>query len=197
MSWQNGLYIEALSDIEPRVLEAACKQIIRDGDRFPKPREIRDAAKELLERRDAARALSGPLAPPDIGSVMRNEALMLLGMFRAEASTILGDPSPEFSNFLAEAANAWSRVRPDGGLPEVDAQKGGRCIYGFAMEAWARRRLGALPLHPAFVLPRTAEVYRQMAGSQIETLRPEDDPFTGADYGLGAAAKRSVRQAAE
>lgn len=60
MSWQNGLYIEALSDIPAEALSAACKQIIREGERFPRPKEIRDAAKDLIERRHAARTLANP-----------------------------------------------------------------------------------------------------------------------------------------
>ena len=50
LTWQNGLYIEALSDLSPAMLSAACKQIIRDGDRFPRPKEIRDAATIIGEQ---------------------------------------------------------------------------------------------------------------------------------------------------
>lgn len=60
LSWQNGLYIEALADLMPEALTAACKQIIREGERFPRPKEIRDVAKELIERRQAVRALANP-----------------------------------------------------------------------------------------------------------------------------------------
>lgn len=42
------------------MLSAACKQIIRDGDRFPRPKEIRDAARTISDRVDAARTLANP-----------------------------------------------------------------------------------------------------------------------------------------
>lgn len=192
LSWQNALYIEALQDIEPRVLEAACKQLIREGERFPKPKEIRDASRELADRRDAARTLANPTPDADLGSVMRNEAILLLGMFRQQASDLLGDPSEAWKNFLAEAANAWGRLRPEGGLAEADATKGGRAACGFALEAWARYRLAQLPLHPAYVTERVRANYRAMTGREIETLRPEDDPLAAIDNGLGHIVRRAA-----
>jgi hypothetical protein len=178
------------------MLSAACKQIIRDGEKFPKPREIRDVARDLAERIAAKRALANPLAPDDFGATTRNEAILLLGSLHYEVAARLKAPSEEYKNFLAEAANAWCRVRPEGGLAETDAKHSGRRIYGFAMEAWARKHLGLPPLHPAYVCANVAEVYSQISGQPIETMRSEDDTLQPVDAGPWAKWTQA-RSAAE
>lgn len=60
MTWQTALYAEALEDISPEVLSAACKQIVRENDRFPTPSVIRKAAKAINENRFASRAIANP-----------------------------------------------------------------------------------------------------------------------------------------
>lgn len=197
LSWQNGLYIEALQDLEPRLIEAACKYLIREGDRFPKPKDIREAAKELSERRSARVALANPLPEADMAALMRNEVILLLGMYRVRASDLTGDPSWEFKNFIAAAANAWAKIRPVGGLEEVDKARNGRRSYGFAMEAWARAYLRDVPVHPAYVTADCRTLYRHMTGHEIETLKPEDDPLLKVDHGLGETAMRAAKRAAE
>lgn len=177
------------------MLDAACKQIIRNGEKFPRPKEIRDAARELVERQAAKRALANPLGGEDIGTVTRNEAILLMGSFHYEVASRLKSPSEEYKNFLAEAANAWGRVRPEAGLAEIDAQPSGRRIYGFAMEAWARRQLGEKPLHPAYVCSGVAQVYSLIAGQPIETLRREDDALQAVDGGPWAKWSQARRAA--
>lgn len=60
MTWQTALYAEALQDLSPDVLSASCKQIIKDGERFPTPSTIRKAAKVIVEDRRDSRALANP-----------------------------------------------------------------------------------------------------------------------------------------
>lgn len=158
------------------MLSAACKQIVRDSDRFPKPKEIRDAVREIAERQAAKRALANPRSDEDLGATMRNEAILLLGSLHYEIAARLKSPGQEYKNFLAEAANAWGRVRPEGGLAETDAKPRGRRVYGFAMEAWARNHLAMPPLHPAYVCSKVAEVYSTITGAAI--LRAEEDALT-------------------
>lgn len=172
ISWQNGLYIEALQDINPRHLTASCKQLIREAERFPRPKEIRDAARAIAAEETERAALESSIGKQqaDQGADARNEAIQLLGMFHPEAAGHLGPASKAHVEFVAEAARIWQRVRPSGGLREVDAIRGGRGAYGFALEAWARKYLGFPALHPAYVTDRVRSVYTTMTGEQPETL---------------------------
>jgi hypothetical protein len=191
--WQNGLYIEALQDIDPLVLSDACKRLIKDGEKWPKPADIRKMAMEIEEHRSLERSLSTPTTNADIGATMRNEAILLLGMFRPDAQDACLDDNA-WKQFLAEAARVWGKVRPQNGLRETDAIRSGRAVYGFALEAWARWYLRMEPVHQAYVMDRTRQVYREMTGREIET---HNRPVCAPDLGLGRYAMQAARVAAE
>jgi hypothetical protein len=175
MTLQDNLYIEALSDLSPEILSQTCKEIIRENDRFPTPNKIRAAAKEIGERISAARTLANPSQQGDLGATLRNEAILLLGCFHYELAWHLESPSENYKIFLQAAATTWNRVRPSGGLDEVDAVRRGRANFGFALEAWARKKLGYPPLHRNYVTDKIAEVYSHMTGQAIERLDPAYD----------------------
>jgi hypothetical protein len=103
----------------------------------------------------------------DPGAQARNEAILLLGCFSAEARGILGAPSPEWAEFVAEAARMWRRIRPEQGLSQVDRSRGGRAADGFALEAWGRERLNLPPLHPDYVTSRVRGAFFAMVGYPI------------------------------
>jgi hypothetical protein len=166
MTWQTAKYIDLLQDIDPDVLRRACREIETDDDKFPLPARVRKIAKEVAERDDQRRKLTAPAAAGDLGAVMRNEAIRLLGRFHAECADLLLAPSREHKEFLAEAARMWGKVRPDGGLDEVDANRQ-RATYGHALEAWARWYLRVDLLNAAFATDAVRECYRQMTGQTI------------------------------
>ena len=119
---------------------------------------------------------------PADGVILRNEAITLLGMFYYDAQNTLQPDGPAWSEFIAEAGRMWARVRPNGGLAEVDREHR-RIRYGFALEAWARWYLRVKPLNAAYITPATREIYTQMTGREIETEHkpaPEPGPFTAA-----------------
>lgn len=167
MTWQTGLYVQALQDLPSATLSAACKRIIQDSDRFPTPSVIRKVAREIAETAVAARTLANP-EPVDLGEMARNEAILLLGMFAPVANAITGSPSQRYAEFVAEAGRLWGKARPPGGLAEIDKQRL-RGVYGFALEAWARVYLGAEPLNVAYASPKVRDAHRLMTGREIET----------------------------
>ena len=186
LSRQNGLYIEALADLPQSALISACKQLIREGDRFPTPGKIRSAALELTERVDAAHTLADPVKGEDLQATIRNEVILLLGGFHYEAAGHLQSPSENYKAFIQSVADMWSHFRPDGGLRTVEETRHGRANCGFALEAWARKRLGYPPLHRAYVTDKIAEVYSVMTGQAIEVLDAKHDSLSQANPALWA-----------
>lgn len=106
------------------------------------------------------------------GADERNEAIMLLGMFGAEANGITEAPSQQHHEFIAEAGRMWSRVRPEGGLEKVDRMRE-RHVYGRALEGWAREYLGVQPLNVAYANDKIRDMYWRMTGRQMQT---SDEP---------------------
>jgi len=177
---KTALYTERLQGLDYRDLKAATDRAIDTLDRFPKISQLLKLAEDsrtLREAHEAAnqRRVSDHAA---LSADMRSEAILLLGSFAYEVRGFLrtGDPRAgdaeaqtdrAVQNFWAEAANVWSRVRPAGGLKEVDqARQRGR--YGFALEAWARAYLGAPRLARAFATEGVLTVYRTMTGAEPE-----------------------------
>ncbi len=143
-----ALYIDALDDLQPEHLAAAVRAWLRSGTRMPLPVDLRRLAEGEAERnRLDGRAQVTDQA--DLGATLRNEAINLLADFDLAARRHFGDgdgvtgaASQGYRNFLAEAAREWSQYRPEGGLLELDKQRGGRGREGQRLEDWARRRLG-------------------------------------------------------
>lgn len=177
---RNAGYIERLQDLDYRDIKAATDQAANTLERFPtiaQLRKLADASRELREAHEAAdrRRISDHTA---LSSEMRNEAILLVGTFSHRVRTLLTPPECRsddaqrqvdvaVQNFWAEAARTWDRVRPAGGLPEIDRDRR-RNRYGSALEAWARSRLGAEPLARVFATEPVLEIYRAMTGEDPE-----------------------------
>lgn len=177
---RNAGYIERLQELDYRDIKAACDKAADTLDRFPTIAQLRKLAdhnrevREALEATDRRRITDHAAQAAEI----RNEAILLVGQFSAEVRGFL-TPADNRSdeaqreveravqNFWAEAARLWERVRPAGGLPEIDRDRR-RNRYGFALEAWARSRLGAEPLARVFATEPVLEIYRAMTGEDPE-----------------------------
>lgn len=182
ITWQNGIYIEALQDLQPQHLKAATTDWIRTGDKFPKPAELRRLAVSYAERQEAQASLDAKHRQDDAkaGAEARNEVIMLLGGIDCVARRhfgngdgVLGAKSEGYQRFVGEAARLWARVRPANGLPGLDEMghrehgAGGRFRYGCALAAWARQYLGLRPLAPAYLVPSVLAAYRHLTGEDL------------------------------
>jgi hypothetical protein len=145
----NALYHEALKDLEPRFLAAAFNSWMKTGDRFPLPAQLRKIAVEFAEGADAkAETTRRALSHGGVdGSVLRNEAIQLLGDFDLVMRRTLDASSVEYRNLIAECAAWWQTCRPQGGLDELAKQRQ-RMKVGRALEDFARAKLGLPPLPP-------------------------------------------------
>jgi hypothetical protein len=155
---QNSAYIDALRDMDPRKLGPAVDWWSREGEKFPKPIELRRKAEELEVEADRARTRpQAAAAIGDPGAALRNEVICLLGDFDNAArrhfgggiDSIAGTQSPEYRQFLNDAAVLWSGQRPRdevvNGLLTTgyDLAVRGRRMRGVAasLQAWAATRL--------------------------------------------------------
>ena len=193
MAAQDRVYARSLAAFALQVVNSACEELStsKPGDSRGYWPDLPSLMALCREHEKLAGVLTSRkfLPSAEVGATVRNEALLLLGMFRAEAATILGAPSPEWNSFVAEAARVWGKVRPEGGLQETDAIRSGRAIYGFALEAWARWYLRLTPLHPAYVREATREAYREMTGQEIQLMTREQDPLGPEAYDVAINAK--------
>jgi hypothetical protein len=155
---QNSIYADALRNLDPRWLSAAVDWFVREGEKFPKPIELRRKAEELEVEADRARTRpQAAAAIGDPGAALRNEVICLLGDFDNAArrhfgggiDSIAGTQSPEYRQFLNDAAVLWSGQRPHdevvNGLLTTgyDIAVRGRRMRGVAasLQAWAATRL--------------------------------------------------------
>ncbi|MEY5098776.1 MAG: hypothetical protein RJA36_1495 [Pseudomonadota bacterium] len=167
IAWKLAIYVERLQAVDYRDLKAACDATLDEDDRFPTVSRLKKLAKEFAEKRAAAEALEAKQIQ-DLGQLsahMRNEAVLLLGGFARDVPDLCGGDPNQLRNFWAEAANVWSRVRPSGGLRQIDEERR-RAAVGGAMEAWARRHLGAPPMAAAYATPRMLEAYHALTGEE-------------------------------
>lgn len=185
---RNAGYIERLQDLDYRDLKAACDRSADTLDRFPTIAQLKKLAEESRSIRESLEAADRRRIADHVAlsAEMRNEAILLLGSFSGEVRRLLttGDPKAAdaqatidraVQNFWAEAANVWARVRPSGGLPEVDKARH-RSRYGFALEAWARAYLGAPRLARGFATEGVLQVYRAMTGEEPELADGSPEP---------------------
>lgn len=182
MTLQDGLYIKALGDIEPQLLRRACDRLLRDSDKWPLPKHILQVAHDIAERDEDQRKLRAPQTDGDLGAIMRNEAILLLGMFIPKAKDYLEDDSRSWVDFIAEAGRVWSKVRPADGLAEVDRLQQ-RARYGFALEAWARWYLRAEPVSWIYATTSVREIHRLMTGRDVDAGQgnaPDPGPLAAA-----------------
>lgn len=160
-------YIDELQSYDPQVVRYACEQWPRSGKRmFPWLSEIIDFIRN--NSRDAAPALANPETD---GARDRSEAILLLGSYNFRAKDVVRGMKPgTYRQLIAEAARLWSKVRPAGGLEELERVRGSRGVYGFALEAWARRHLDDDPLHVAYASASVRQVYQQLTGDDLLTM---------------------------
>lgn len=196
---RNAGYIEKLQALDYRDLKAACDRAATSLEHFPTIAKLMDFAKANAELRDAQEAAERRrMADQSVLSAeIRNEAILLVGAFSHQVRTLLTPPEcrsddaqrqvdRDVQNFWAEAARLWARVRPAGGLPEVDRNRQ-RNRYGFALEAWARSYLGAPPLARGFATEPMLQIYRSMTAEEPEL---GDD---AAEPGIPGGVTRHLR----
>lgn len=133
---------------------------------FPWLSELLDFIK--ANQRDATPALPNPETD---GAHHRNEAVLLLGSYNARAKDIVRGMEPgAYKQLIAEAARLWGKVRPAGGLEELERIRGSRNVYGYALEAWARQHLGDDPLHVAYATDAVRTAFQQLTGDDLLTM---------------------------
>lgn len=162
-------YVEILIAYPPQAVAYACDRWRTHKGRWPLVSDLVTLIEDVTKQQKAREPV------PVSGSQVRNEAISLLGTYYPTAKTLLPDDG-DLRNFVAEAARIWGKVRPPAGLEEIDKTRGARCLYGYALEAWARDRIGDEPIHVAFACAAMAEVYGRMTGSDLLTRGELPDP---------------------
>lgn len=189
---ENKNFADALAGTDDESLRLATTMWLRDETRFPRPASLlrvalklqAEAASSAQRRKEQAR---------DEGSDHRNEAIQLLGPYEPTVRRHYGDDTKAYNDTIAEAARLWAKVRPDGGLKELDEQRG-RGPVGFALEAWARDRLGLPLLDPAYATARGRSVFMTMLGREMP-VSSTSEPLAGSS-GLArpmASALQTIR----
>lgn len=142
---QNSVYVDALRGMDPRWLNAAVSWWCSDGEKFPKPVDLRRKAEELqAEAEKADRIHECALTSGDPGSTLRNEAICLLGDLDNAARRhfgggdgVTGAGSPAYLQFLNDASGIWAGQRPQ------DQIVNGRFMTGYDLAVQRRLHTGA------------------------------------------------------
>ena len=155
-------YVDDLCAIDPKIVQFACERWGRTKPKFPYLSELLALCEQLQTPQVEARP-----PPTDEGAVCRNEAILLLAGYHAHVAGLLAHNRQVYRQFVAEAGRLWGRVRPPGGLAEVQKHRGQRAVYGAALEAWARSYLGEPPIDTNYVIEGVREAHRAMTGSDL------------------------------
>lgn len=155
-------YVEILVQFEPQAVAYVCDQWKTHKRRWPFISDLVGLIQSTTKQEQEDRPV------PIDGGIFRNEAICLLGRYYVQAKDLLIDDAEQRS-FIAEAARLWGKVRPAGGLDEVDKTRGARAVYGTALEAWARYRIGDEEIHVAYITPAIVEVHGRMTDSDLLT----------------------------
>jgi hypothetical protein len=161
-------YYEDLRRFSSYAVREGCERAGRSKSckRFPSLAQLLEFVQTVADE-EREQQLLQQLAERNRSAELRNEAIQLLGEFERAAARQLA-PSTAYRNFIAEAARMWGKVRPQGGLAEVDAIRGARAAYSFALIAWARSHLGLEPIPAAYITPQAREIHFTMTGRQVE-----------------------------
>lgn len=158
-------YVEVLVAYDPQAVRYACERWVETKRAWPAVSDlvamIRSSSRATAEASDEPRHVDG--------ATYRNEAIQLLGTYHFRAKDLVTE-ADDYRNFLAEAGRLWRRLRPAGGLDEVDRTRGSRRTFGFALEAWARRYLDDDPVHVAYATDGVRQAFQQLTGDDLLTM---------------------------